>query len=115
MNEVREAISDNTHSIGRERALRQEMVGTLGSAQNIILAQRGRVDAMRSAHDALQATVVSLPRNLAISRLGGRITNLDERFHSLAVTVTDHSELVSDRAAALIAAAAALRAADLLV
>ena len=97
MNEVREAISDNTHSIGRERALRQEMVGTLGSAQNIILAQRGRVDAMRSAHDALQATVATLPRNLAISRLGGRITNLDERMHSLAGTFTDHEELTQVR------------------
>ena len=47
--------------------------------------------------DALELTVATLPSPLAISRLGGRITNLDERMHSLAGTFTDHEELTQVR------------------
>ena len=49
--------------------------------------------------DGLELTVQTLPKrtHLAISRLGGRISNLDERMHSLAGTFTDHEELTQVR------------------
>ena len=47
--------------------------------------------------DALELTVQTLPKRLAITHLGGRITNLDERMHSLAGTFTDHEELTQVR------------------
>ena len=115
--ELQEAISENTsalaalqgHVIPRVDALENTVENTVDLT--VFNLHAGKVESLervldrvvesrkagRARVDALELTVTTLPKQLAISRLGGRITNLDERMHSLAGTFTDHEELTQAR------------------
>ena len=64
---------------------------------NVWLQFMSKLHDLESVVDAQHALIRTLPKKHAISWLGGRITNLDERMHSLAGTFTDHEELTQVR------------------
>ena len=103
--EIQEALSENTEAIA---ALQGHVIPRVDALENTVVQipidvaavynlHHHKVAALERVLDALQLTVQTLPKQLAISRLGGRITNLDERMHSLAGTFTDHEELTQVR------------------
>ena len=93
--ELQEALSENTSAIA---VLQGHVIPRVVALENTIIAMPDlTMFAGRARVDALENLVATLPKQLAISRLGGRITNLDERMHSLAGTFTDHEELTQVR------------------
>ena len=93
--EIQEALSENVSAIA---ALQGHVIPRVVALENTIIAMPDlTMFAGRARVDALENLVATLPKQLAISRLGGRITNLDERMHSLAGTFTDHEELTQVR------------------
>ena len=103
--EIQEALCENTEAIA---ALQGHVIPRVDALENTVVQipidvaavynlHHHKVAALERVLDALQLTVQTLPKQLAISRLGGRITNLDERMHSLAGTFTDHEELTQVR------------------
>ena len=101
--EIQEALSENVSAIA---ALQGHVIPRVDALENTVEhtvdltvynLHRHNVADQERILKALCLTVQTLPKQLAISRLGGRITNLDERMHSLAGTFTDHEELTQVR------------------
>ena len=82
---LEEAITEGTRALTRVEAL-----------ENTVAGMSEGTRALTRVED-LERLIVTLPKQLAISRLGGRISDLCERIHSLALTFTDHEELTQAR------------------
>ena len=94
--EIHEALDEMTEAVV---ALQGEVIPRLDALENAHWT-RQRHDDQERILKALCLKVQDLPKHpglLAMSKLGGRISNLDERMHSLAGTFTDHEELTQVR------------------